>query len=575
LNRLGIGASPTQPLQVAGNVFVDAATANLYMKDTSTGLQSSTSGILTLQTGNSFRGPGFTSGVNGWDISAPGRVEFLDGVFRGELRSSVFRVNEIIATAGTSIVAKSAAILAADCTTAAVVGSSFNFIAKNSDGGVSLFAAGDFVQFKTETPSGIFNSWARVDFLNNTGAQTEYNSALMHGSTSATFKSGTGIVDFGPAGSAFISLSADGTIGATPNMTMATHSGTPWISQTIRTRMGNLNGWGPYSTNVYGFVAGEYGVVGQSWITADSTNGFRVGNNATVLGQWDGSGNLRLGELANNKANAYWNASNSRFEFRGSTGGTVVQSYIDTDGAFVAGAGNVKLNATGLLLSAPLVETGTSSIRWFSGADITGGLYGINAASLNRQVLYSVDTRSAGSAQVRLSSSGDGFSATFDLGMKGTTNASNPNTGFATLGGGNFAGLTIQAIGTVPYPTAMLDVYGDIKSRITVNDQGYILQGATTGISPVFKFATSAGSVMSRIGIAGGTNGLVTGAAASDLVIRSESNAILFTNNGGVSASMKITSAAVQVVLGGTLKTIEQGAADSGGAGKRMLVVAN
>src|SRR5438105_972000 len=37
LVRLGIGVAPTQPLHVAGNAFLDAVTANLYMKDTSTG----------------------------------------------------------------------------------------------------------------------------------------------------------------------------------------------------------------------------------------------------------------------------------------------------------------------------------------------------------------------------------------------------------------------------------------------------------------------------------------------------------------------------------------------------------
>jgi hypothetical protein len=511
LNRLGIGASPTQPLQVAGNIFVDAATANLYMKDTSTGLQSSTSGILTLQTGNSLRSPAFTSGVNGWDISAPGRAEFLDGIFRGELRSSVFRVNEVTATAGTFIVAKSAAVLTADTTTPATVGSSFNFTAKNSDGGVSLFAAGDLVQFKTETPTGIANSWARVDFMNNTGAQTEYNAALMHGSTNATFKSGTGVVDYGPAGSAFISLSADGTIGSTPNLTMATHSGTPWTSQTILARLGNLNGFPGYATNVYGLGVGS----GTEYFTIDPTNGLVIS----------------------------------------------------------AAGGSVKLDISGLSLPVETTDlfTPSKAVTWRSGATVLGGIYAFaTTAPSNGTTMTSRMSSSSAIAFTRLETENESGTRKALLALRTTSSNSWASLSAASA---SLIGLTI---GSGNQPEHMLDVHGDVSCRITVNDQGYILRGATTGVSPVFKFATSAGTVKSRVGIAGGTNGLVTGAAASDLVIRSEANAIWFTVDGGVSGAMKLTSAnQVQVRIGGVLKTIEEGAADSGGAGKRMLVVVN
>jgi hypothetical protein len=57
-----------------------------------------------------------------------------------------------------------------------------------------------------------------------------------------------------------------------------------------------------------------------------------------------------MGAVATNNGNAYWNNSNKRLEFRGGTGGTVVEAYIGTDGSVVAGAGAVKLNADGIFV---------------------------------------------------------------------------------------------------------------------------------------------------------------------------------------------------------------------------------
>jgi len=79
------------------------------------------------------------------------------------------------------------------------------------------------------------------------------------------------------------------------------------------------------------------------------------------------------------------------------------------------------------------------------------------------------------------------------------------------------------------------------------NDVGITLRGATTNISPTFKISDSGGTVRTRIGIAGGTNSLVSGAAANDLVIRSEANNILFTNDGGSNVAMTIKSGNVGI----------------------------
>lgn len=282
-------------LTLTDRLLINALTANLFLKDTSTGFQAAITGIVTPQPNNIWRNTSYVSGLSGWNIDDAGRVEFEDGIFRGELKSSVLKVNEITATAGTLGVFYSASTLENDFSTPANIDDPFDFDAKNSDAGVILFGVGDRVLFKAWTGSGVSVAWAIITARVNHTTYTTYTATLKSGSTSVTFTAGTAIADYGPSGTGFITLSADGTVGSSPNMTMATHAGSPWSAQTLLMRAGNLNGSYGYATNVHGVGIGEYGAA-QSWMTFDTTNGLRIGNNTTTLAQWDASGNIIVGE---------------------------------------------------------------------------------------------------------------------------------------------------------------------------------------------------------------------------------------------------------------------------------------
>ena len=116
----------------------------------------------------------------------------------------------------------------------------------------------------------------------------------------------------------------------------------------------------------------------------------------------------------------------------------------------------------------------------------------------------------------------------------------------------NMFGMTNQITGADVAPIQQLGSHtaasianNEVIMISTVNDRGYTLQGATTSISPTFKIADVTGSVKARIGIAGSTNGLVTGSAAGDLVIRAETGGtIRFTANSGSSSSLALTGSA-------------------------------
>jgi hypothetical protein len=533
INGLSIGGA-TDP--GAGGLILEAATANLYLKNLSTGFQAATTLIVTPQSGNSFRSISFTSGVNGWTLD-PNYFETGNGRFRGEFAASVFKVSEISATAGTFGVFYSGAALNADCTTPASTSSSFTFDAKNSDAGGMLFAVNDVVRFKSWTGSAISDSWATITARTTHTTYTTYTATLNSGSTSATFRAGTAVVDYGPSGAGFITLSADGTVGSSPNLTMATHAGSPWSAQTNLLRLGNLNGSYGYVTDIYGLGIGQYGTASKSWQTIDQTNGFRIGNNTTVLGQWDVSGNATFGQVATNKANVYWNSSNNRLEFRGSTNGTVVQSYIDTDGSFVAGGGNVIVNSAGLTIVAPQATDydGSHAVRFTDSGSVIGSLTSSTGLS---------DTH-ASSLMTRRSSSSSGTAiASLDVQKSDSTavgeisiNTDNTSTWAAVSGQTRtFIGLTIGGTTGLspvpPAPTHMLDVYGE----------GYFQSNVAIG-------TTSTGSV-------GGDGGTFT-----NLRVHNSTNYGLLTLSGPGTAD------------GGNGGIISMGSTGAGSADKRFVVI--
>jgi hypothetical protein len=357
-----------------GNVLLSATTANLYLKDTSTGFQAASSTVVTLQASNAFRSPSFTSGLLGWNVSAAGDAEFNNLRVRGEIASAVFKVSEISATAGTLGVFYSASTVTEDFTTPASTSSSFTFKAKNSDAGGMLFAVGDVVRFKTWTGSGVSDSWATVTARTNNTTYTTYTATLSSGSTSATFRAGSAVVDYGASGTGFITLSTDGTVGSSPNMTMATHAGSPWSAFTTLLRAGNLNGSYGYASNVYGFGAGQYGQANVPWLTVDTTNGLRIGGGAsgtTQLAQWDTSGNILIGRTGANQSNVYISAGAVQFR-----NNTTALAQINADGSAFFGNGNFAVSAAGVLTASGWTLNPTSlnsgTTYFASGFDIPG-----------------------------------------------------------------------------------------------------------------------------------------------------------------------------------------------------------
>jgi len=375
----------------SGDVGIIKSTANLYLKDTSTGFQSASTTVVTLQSSNALRSTSFTSGLVGWGINAGGDAEFANITARGAIRTSIFLYNSIQTTGGTLGTFKSAGKLRADVTITAAPTygtTAFNVDIDDKDGithaSAKTFANGDIIRLKDGL---VGDTWLRVDSASDQTTFWRYSCTVMAGSANVTYSKGLGVPDYGASGDGFIIQTADAT--DAPYMQMATHDATMTSSDssgtlnvTPKMRTGNLNGSYGYATNIFGFAVGEYGAASKVSITVDPTNGYRVINNTTVVGQWDNSGGITVGEVGASKSNVQITSGALNFRTNtttmmslssagaitvGEVGATKPNIYIDSANMYlrVNTTANITLDATGITVG----EVGASK----SNVQITSG----------------------------------------------------------------------------------------------------------------------------------------------------------------------------------------------------------
>jgi len=205
---------------------------------------------------------------------------------------------------------------------------------------------GDFIEIRAHDTSGTIK--AEYILIGNLVSGTTYNVTRDLASAHVTdpaWADGTIYFVLGQTGTGRIEFDAE----STPRISMFTQGAT-YGANTEKLRVGDLNGnWG-YETEIYGFAAGTY-AASNSWVTIDGTNGFRVGNNTTVLGQWDASGNLILGEVATSKANLYISTGVAYFR-------------VNTTSLVSIGANVAYGGISGIVINNGMVESVSNSNAW-------------------------------------------------------------------------------------------------------------------------------------------------------------------------------------------------------------------
>lgn len=349
--------------------------------------------ILQISAGDDFETLTYTSGFQGWHLDGDGSAEFNNITARGEFHTAVLVYGEVHATAGTFGVFKSAGKLRADLTTVTTPATASMDIEDPDVAHAQLFAINDYVRLKDGSGA---DNWLKVTAVSDQGTFFRYTVDKQSGSNT-TFRAGAAVADYGPSGAGNITLSADGTFGSAANISIATHAGAPWTTQTVRARLGNLNGAYGMASNTYGIGLGDYS--GGNYLVYEPTAGF----------------------------------------------------------VMKTGNGNVTLDANGISLNFSSVA---NYLRWMNGSTVVSTQHANDNASDVTHTLSVIGNVTNVRGNVELVAGNNAASASALFQLRTPTGAGGYATlGNSTPLGGTFLGLTIGASGVSP--SAMLDVRGD------------------------------------------------------------------------------------------------------------------
>jgi hypothetical protein len=210
----------------------------------------------------------YISGAMGAGFSlTPELFEVGNIAARGIIRTSVFQYDSISAHGGSRVLAHGADVLAADMT---ALDSSTLTIAGNE-----TWAVNDRLRIKEGTD----DEWFVITSIASapTYAVTRDMDAQYTSNNNPVWKKGAAVVNYGQSGDGGIYETASET--NAPYLSVFTHAGSPWDTISSHIRMGNLNGYAGYTSDVYGLAA--Y-IDANNYIKIDPTNGIDMSGKITL-----------------------------------------------------------------------------------------------------------------------------------------------------------------------------------------------------------------------------------------------------------------------------------------------------
>ena len=191
---------------------------------------------------------------------------------RGLIRTAVFQ-KDVISSVGGNFMVIDSDMLDADMT--ALDASTLTTKA------TTTFSVGDILRIKDGTD----DEWLEVTAVNGAVyTVTRDKNSDYAADTNPVWKKGATVVNYGQSGDGGIFMTASES--SAPYLSVFTHAGSPWTDLVTRLRIGNLNGYLGYSSDLYGIGIGD----SSSYLTYDPTNGMTLAGTYRTL-----NGNLFLG----------------------------------------------------------------------------------------------------------------------------------------------------------------------------------------------------------------------------------------------------------------------------------------
>ena len=215
-----------------------------------------------------IRSSDYVSGYMGAGFTLePDLLEVGNIACRGIFRTSVFQKDTISVIGGNVLVTRGD-VLATDMTAS---GTSTLTIEGNED-----FSVGDILRMK----DGFDDEWLEVTDIGSapTYTVTRDKSGNYGVDDNPAWTKGVCVTDYQQSGDGAVYMTASET--NAPYMSVFTHAGSPWSALTTRLRIGNLNGFLGYVSDLYGIAIGET----NKYLKYDPTNGLRIKGEITVTG---------------------------------------------------------------------------------------------------------------------------------------------------------------------------------------------------------------------------------------------------------------------------------------------------
>jgi hypothetical protein len=316
----------------------------------------------------------YVSGVNGAGFYLDENLFEVGNIrARGLFRTSVFQ-KDTISTVGGNLMVLDGDILDVDMENVQGVIPTFPYVAygsidsgNNTDWsitstpnpeismtikGSTIFNIGDILRIK----DGIDDEWMEVVGINSA---TEYivtrdlaGSYTIH--EYPIWQKGVAVVNYGASGKGGIYMTASDS--NAPYLSIFDHAGAPWTTINTRLRIGNLNGYLGYDTDLYGIAIGET----NKFLKYDPVNGLRIkGDNAQLdVGI---SGYLQGGQTDFNTGTGFF-LGQSGGDYKFSIGSptnflTWDGEYMKLKGSFDVGVGGVINNASYLVADLPVAPS--------------------------------------------------------------------------------------------------------------------------------------------------------------------------------------------------------------------------
>jgi hypothetical protein len=183
----------------------------------------------------------YASRATGWQVNAAGEADFRN-IFADSLEVQTFITDNVIATAGTTILTKSRAILSRDYVSQVASNTLYVYDLPGSPD-TPVFASDDVVSLRfIDRSTGIVVGDVLVEVSNYTDlpdGEQSWTADLLTGTVGKTIYTGTIALDYGTSGDGFILSTAVGSYA--PYMDVRTWAGSP-STDTTHLRLGKLQG---------------------------------------------------------------------------------------------------------------------------------------------------------------------------------------------------------------------------------------------------------------------------------------------------------------------------------------------